>query len=384
MGLHQSMFSLPYTTTFSKIFAAIVILGNFIRGEFTIRIAGYEWIELDKVYPTWILYFSALTALSYFSIELLDSTRVSLRLRNMVTEDSCPTLSGLNTLLLATPSVYFVKRNYGLSKTQSTESVVSNLVMTAILYSLSFCMAVTQKGVSSLVIVLILCFIFLSIPFIRIPRRNSSNFVLSSFKTTLHGIMFEKLLDDCATFDIRNETFQLGLGRTGQIYRLPGGSCVDERLTDVPCPLIHPGLKDNQFLIYGNRRSIIVVEECDVVDAAWLALKISDFTGEELQINYYNIGTLSYALAVSHIAHLAMGPGPWMGVQNIEHSLIWLVIILGIGKVVNSIFAIAYSVKPLCGTGLPNTLVCQWHSTDRIWDIRSDCHGILRVEEHVG
>lgn len=77
-----------------------------------------------------------------------------------------------------------------------------------------------------------------------------------------------------------------------------------------------------------------------------------------------------------------MGPGPWAGVDGIEHSLIWLGIILGLGKMINSILAVAYSVEPLSGTGTPNTNICQWEGRNGEWDIYSDNEGIVRVRQH--
>lgn len=378
------MFRFPSTTTFSKIFATIVVLSNFIRGEFDITIAGYKWIALNELYPRWMLYFFALTALGNFGTELLDCTMESLHLRNKMRKNNFPAHSGLNALLFAgigSPNLYYSKRSYGISKMRSVKAYVSSLIITTVLYSSASFLAATQKYVSTLVVVLIICFTFISIPFIRFSASHSSAFVLNRFNKTLIGIMAEKLLEDCAQFDIRKEAFELGIGRTSSLYRLPSGACADERPNDMPCPLLHPGEQNNHFLIYGNRASVIVVEDCDPLDAAWLAFKISDYTGEELKTKYYDLGTPSYALAVSNVVHLGMGTGPWVGVEGIEHSLIWLGILLGIGKMINSILAIAYSVEPLSGTGASNTIICQWEGRNGKWDIYSDSDGIVRVRE---
>lgn len=54
------------------------------------------------------------------------------------------------------------------------------------------------------------------------------------------------------------------------------------------------------------------------------------------------LGTPPYALASYQIAHFAMGPGPWVGVEGIEHSLIWLAIIFAIEKIGNPVLRAAY------------------------------------------
>lgn len=306
------MFGSLSTPTFSKLFATIIFLFKFIRRDFDIKIAGYTWIELDQYYPVWIIYFFAGTALCNFATELLDCTMVSLRLRNETCEDDFPTHSGLNAILfsgITSPNLYFAMRNFGISKRRTVRTYVSSLIITTVLYSLASCLAVTRKYVSVLVIVLIICFTFLSIPFIRFSDRSTSTFVLNRLSKTLVGILAEKLLEDCDRSDIRNEAFLLGIGRTSRLYSLPSGRCGGQRPNEVPYPLLHPGQENNQFLIYGNRASVLVVKDCDPLDAAWLSFKISDYTGEELKTRYYNLGTLSYALAVSEIADLRHGAG---------------------------------------------------------------------------
>lgn len=383
----QSMFRFISTTTFSKIFVVAVLLFNFISGDFDITIAGYKWVSLDELYAVWILYFSAVTLLLYFLFELLDCILESFRLRNRVYENRYCANSGLNAAILPTivsVSKQNAKPNYGISKLVSSWLYVG--AIPPIFYASIGCLAPTREYPSSVTIAIIVCFTLLSIQFWEFPRRRSSVNVLNKYTERLNGIVAEKLLEDCSRFDIMKEAFELGIGRTREqdiVYTLPKGKCTGERPNEMPCPQLHPGQENNQFLIYKNRASVIVVEDCDPLDAAWMAFKIIDFTGEKLNIKFYSLGTLPYALAASQIAHSAMGPGPWLGVQGIEHSLIWLGVMLAIGKIVNSLFTIAYKVEPLSGKGAPNHIICQWECTDGgTLDIYCDDEGNVRVRDH--
>lgn len=381
--LNCTMLSFPLsTTTFSKILATILLLRNFIKREFDITIAGYKWVSRDQFYPVWILYFFTVTALICFSVELVESSLSTLQLRTKICESQIPPDSGLNARILSgitSPDLYLARRNYGLSHPGALRVDVFTIVLNLLICPLICFLAFGRKTVSVVAIILCLCVPFLSVPFIRFSRRRSSPYVLSALNKTFIQILLEKLLEDGAQFDIRKEAMQSGIGRTSQMYRLGRGTCVGERPDKVPCPLLHPGKEDNEFLIYKNRGSVIVVENCEPLDAAWLAFKINDYTGEDSNTKFYAMGTLSYALAASEIAHSAMGPGPWVGVEGIGHSLIWLGIILAIGKIANNFLAIAYKVEPLSGTGIPNTDICQWECQHGKWDIYSDNDGIVRV-----
>lgn len=207
---------------------------------------------------------------------------------------------------------------------------------------------------------------------------HASNWLLR-YSTTL----IEKLFGQVTNAD---EEYMLnGFISPRNDYQIDGGSMVSKDAHRYLFSNIglYAGNSLSEVVVYVNKVSIIRIDttRSKLGDIEMLTSVIKHHIGEDNAFESLTIGTIPWTYAMLVFLDGYLGPGPWPGVESLEHSLIWLALVTAVAKLINSSAVIAFIGHPPSRNVTPNKILCQWEDASKTtWTIRSDDEGIVHAK----
>lgn len=397
----EKLFSMQRTTTtFSNLFVLGTAFVSIGRGNYTITVAGYDWFGLDLAdesvanessdysnnseFGRIVILISMATLPVRFLLMLQVSVYSSFMTRNKAVAHksasrlAAPNISGFSYLTPTLGSSY-------------SPGMLLAIFLTSFVLLLFYAFNNKRAHADTLMLVYTF-FVFQSLLGILLHLVHNNfkfgfgkkSFIYNRLSCSLFGIIVEKLLYECNSYDAEIEKFLIDIGKSSSKYDVTGGSYKGENLEEPFDNLLTPGLDSKEIIVYANEKSAIRVfdatSQSELEDVFKLTSKIRYSTSETNKRTNLAVGTLSWALVVSSVLNEVLGPGRWPGVDGIDKSLIWLGVIALLARYIDFAFPIAFCVYPLGGKAEPRREICKWKDrAGALWVVLSDDEGIIRM-----